>query len=88
MNHFEAYKTADMYAVGLIIWEIAWRCSANSEPVNPFELPYFDRVSRDPSVEEMKQCVCTRKLRPTIPEFWRTDQVFLLLSTFRYKSMR
>lgn len=26
VNHFEAYKTADMYSMGLIIWEIMWRC--------------------------------------------------------------
>ena len=25
--HFEAYKQADMYAFGLVLWEIARRCS-------------------------------------------------------------
>lgn len=74
VSHFEAYKTADMYAVGLIIWEIAWRCGCD-ESVQPFELPYFDCVGRDPTIEEMIQCVCIRKRRPIIQECWLSDKV-------------
>lgn len=29
--HFEAYKQADMYAFGLVLWEIARRCSIGGE---------------------------------------------------------
>ena len=31
--HFEAYKQADMYAFGLVLWEIARRCSIGGECV-------------------------------------------------------
>ena len=27
MNHFESFKRADVYSLGLIFWEIARRCS-------------------------------------------------------------
>ncbi|VDK71075.1 unnamed protein product [Litomosoides sigmodontis] len=74
INHFEAYKTADMYAVGLIIWEIMWRCG-NHEKTRPFELPYFDCVGRDPTMDEMKLCVCVQKRRPTIQEHWIGDKI-------------
>ncbi|KAM3723607.1 Activin receptor type-1C [Dirofilaria immitis] len=73
-SHFEAYKTADMYAIGLIVWEIMWRCG-NQEKVRPFELPYFDCVGRDPTMEEMKLCVCVQKRRPIVQEHWVNDRV-------------
>ena len=27
MNHFESFKRADVYSLGLVLWEIARRCS-------------------------------------------------------------
>jgi len=27
MKHFESFKRADIYALGLVFWEIARRCS-------------------------------------------------------------
>lgn len=30
-NEFEAYKRADMYAFGLVLWEIASRCAGRGE---------------------------------------------------------
>ncbi|VDN02697.1 unnamed protein product [Thelazia callipaeda] len=75
-NSFEAYKTADMYAIGLIIWEIVSRCETDNDgKIKSFELPYSDCISRDPSMEEMRLCVCEQKRRPTIQEWWLTDMV-------------
>nr|CDQ00093.1 BMA-DAF-1, isoform c [Brugia malayi] len=74
INHFETYKTADMYAMGLMIWEIMWRCGSQEES-RSFELPYFDCVGRDPTMEEMKLCVCIQKRRPTVQEHWIDDKV-------------
>lgn len=34
--HFEAYKQADMYAFGLVLWEIARRCSIGGECAKHF----------------------------------------------------
>lgn len=31
MKHFESFKRADIYAIGLVFWEIASRCSMGGE---------------------------------------------------------
>lgn len=31
MKHFESFKRADIYAMGLVFWEIANRCSMGGE---------------------------------------------------------
>lgn len=31
MKHFESFKRADIYAMGLVFWEIASRCSVGGE---------------------------------------------------------
>ena len=31
MNHFESFKRADVYSFGLVLWEIARRCSVGGE---------------------------------------------------------
>lgn len=58
----------DMYACGLVLWELASRCSAQVEPVPPHKLPFDDEVGPNPSLEEMAAVVVGRKLRPTLPE--------------------
>ena len=40
------------------------------------ELPYYEFVSSDPSIEDMKKVVCVQKLRPSIPEEWANQEVF------------
>lgn len=27
MSHLDSFKRADVYSLGLVLWEIAWRCS-------------------------------------------------------------
>lgn len=31
MKHFDSFKCADIYALGLVYWEIARRCNAGGE---------------------------------------------------------
>lgn len=31
MNHFDSFKRADIYAFGLVLWELARRCSIGGE---------------------------------------------------------
>lgn len=40
-----------------------------------YQLPYYDLVQSDPSVEEMKKVVCEQKLRPNIPNRWQSCEV-------------
>ncbi|KAL5005901.1 hypothetical protein ScPMuIL_017059 [Solemya velum] len=70
MNHFESFKRADVYAFGLVLWEIARRCSVGGI-YEDYQLPYFDMVPSDPSVEEMRKVVCVEKHRPALPNRWQ-----------------
>lgn len=40
-----------------------------------FQLPYYDLVPSDPSVEDMRKVVCDQKLRPSIPNQWQSCEV-------------
>ncbi|OWJ99940.1 ACVR1C, partial [Cervus elaphus hippelaphus] len=71
VNIFESFKRADIYSVGLVYWEIARRCSVGGI-VEEYQLPYYDVVPSDPSVEEMRKVVCDQKLRPSIPNQWQS----------------
>uniref|UniRef100_A0A8C2EBS2 TGF-beta receptor type-1 n=1 Tax=Cyprinus carpio TaxID=7962 RepID=A0A8C2EBS2_CYPCA len=58
MKHFESFKRADIYAMGLVFWEIASRCSIGGIHED-YQLPYYDLVQSDPSVEEMRRVAWT-----------------------------
>ncbi|XP_055379390.1 TGF-beta receptor type-1 isoform X1 [Condylostylus longicornis] len=73
-NHFDSYKRADVYAFGLILWEIARRCNMGMI-YDDYQLPYYDVVQPDPSIEEMKKVVCIDKIRPNIPNRWHASDV-------------
>jgi hypothetical protein len=40
-----------------------------------FQLPYFDFVGQDPSIEEMKNVVCDKQIRPSCPNRWQSSEV-------------
>ncbi|KAM7080104.1 activin receptor type-1B isoform 1-T1 [Ciconia maguari] len=71
MKHFDSFKCADIYALGLVYWEIARRCNAGGIH-EEYQLPYYDLVPSDPSIEEMRKVVCDQKLRPNIPNWWQS----------------
>ncbi|XP_063063289.1 TGF-beta receptor type-1b isoform X1 [Engraulis encrasicolus] len=79
MKHFESFKRADIYAMGLVFWEIASRCSIGGIHED-YQLPYHDLVQSDPSVEEMKKVVCEQKLRPNIPNRWQSCEALRLMA--------
>ena len=45
-----------------------------------YQMPYFDQVNSDPSIEEMKVVVCDQKIRPELPQQWDTIEVITLTS--------
>ncbi|XP_075165392.1 TGF-beta receptor type-1-like isoform X2 [Haematobia irritans] len=73
-QHFDSYKRADVYAFGLILWEIARRCNIGMI-YDEYQMPYYDVVQPDPSIEEMKKVVCIDKMRPNIPNRWHASDV-------------
>uniref|UniRef100_A0A8C6A7L4 receptor protein serine/threonine kinase n=1 Tax=Marmota marmota marmota TaxID=9994 RepID=A0A8C6A7L4_MARMA len=75
---FESFKRADIYSVGLVYWEIARRCSVGGI-VEEYQLPYYDMVPSDPSIEEMKKVVCDQKFRPSIPNQWQSCEALRVM---------
>uniref|UniRef100_A0A671YVY5 receptor protein serine/threonine kinase n=1 Tax=Sparus aurata TaxID=8175 RepID=A0A671YVY5_SPAAU len=70
LHSFESFKRADIYALGLVFWELARRCSVRGLNED-FQLPYYDLVPSDPTVEDMRKVVCEQKLRPNVPNQWQ-----------------
>lgn len=44
-----------------------------------YQLPYYDVVPSDPSIEDMRRVVCEQKLRPNIPNQWQSCEVRAVL---------
>ena len=73
VNCFESFKAADIYCVGLVLWEVARRTN-NSDcevPVEECQLPYFDVLPSDPSHQDVYQAVCIKQIRPHQPLRWQ-----------------
>ena len=49
----------------------------SGHPSEDYQLPYFEKVQADPSIEEMKETVCVEKFRPTISKTWDTNEVII-----------
>ncbi|XP_051884182.1 TGF-beta receptor type-1 [Pristis pectinata] len=75
-SHFDSFKYVDVYALGLIFWEIAQRCSAGGV-CTEYQMPYYDLVPLDPSIEDMREVVCEQKLRPSVPDQWHCSEALL-----------
>lgn len=72
MSSFESLRLADMYATGLVLWEMCWRTISNGI-AEEYKLPYHDLVANDPSFEDMRKVVCIDQQRPIIPNRWSSD---------------
>ncbi|KAF3845045.1 hypothetical protein F7725_008208 [Dissostichus mawsoni] len=73
---FDAYKRVDIWAFGLVLWEIARRTYSNGI-VEEYKPPFYDLVPNDPSFEDMRKVVCVEQQRPFIPNRWFSDPVTL-----------
>ncbi|XP_028438272.1 serine/threonine-protein kinase receptor R3 isoform X1 [Perca flavescens] len=65
MDVFESYKQTDIWALGLVFWEISRRTIVNGI-VEEYCPPFFDMVPLDPSFEEMKKVVCVDQHKPSL----------------------
>nr|XP_020450371.1 activin receptor type-1 [Monopterus albus] len=72
MDCFESYKRVDIWALGLVLWEVARRTVSNGI-VEDYKPPFHDVVPSDPSFEDMKKVVCVDQQRPNIPNRWFSD---------------
>ncbi|XP_031421325.1 serine/threonine-protein kinase receptor R3 [Clupea harengus] len=62
---FESYKQTDIWALGLVLWEISRRTVVNGI-VEDYRPPFFDMVPSDPSFEDMRKVVCVDQHRPSL----------------------
>ena len=76
-NIFDCWKRADVYSLGLVYWELARRCLVNQDRPEEYQMPYYQDVNSDPSIEDMKLVVCDRRIRPVIPQTWQQFEVRL-----------
>ncbi|XP_005950411.1 activin receptor type-2A isoform X3 [Haplochromis burtoni] len=75
----DSFLRIDMYAVGLVLWELASRCKAADGPVDEYLLPFEEEAGQHPSLEDMQEVVVYKKLRPTIRECWQKHAGLALL---------
>uniref|UniRef100_A0A8C2U4M4 receptor protein serine/threonine kinase n=1 Tax=Coturnix japonica TaxID=93934 RepID=A0A8C2U4M4_COTJA len=75
---FESYKKTDIWAYGLVLWEITRRTAVNGI-VEEYRPPFFDAVPSDPSFEDMKKVVCIEQRTPTVPNRLFSDPVLRAL---------
>ncbi|TRY92926.1 hypothetical protein DNTS_024362 [Danionella cerebrum] len=78
LSTFESFKRADIYSLSLVFWELARRCSVQGV-YEDFQLPYYDQVQSDPSVEDMRKVVCEQKIRPDIPNQWQSCEALRVM---------
>uniref|UniRef100_A0A8C6TSB1 receptor protein serine/threonine kinase n=1 Tax=Neogobius melanostomus TaxID=47308 RepID=A0A8C6TSB1_9GOBI len=69
---FDAYKRVDIWAFGLVLWEIARRTYSNGI-VEEYKPPFYDQVPNDPSFDDMRKVVCVEQQRPFVPNRWFSD---------------
>jgi len=72
-SDFESFRRADIYSFALVLWELSRRCNIGGI-VEDYQLPYFDMVPDDPTLEEMKKVVVTDAKRPLIPNRWSSNE--------------
>ena len=74
MEQFDAFRRADIYAFGLVLWELATRTRFSpDEQLAKYRLPYEGMVQSDPSIEEMREVVVDRRIRPELDARWNLD---------------
>ncbi|XP_068199560.1 activin receptor type-2B-like isoform X2 [Antennarius striatus] len=66
----DAFLRIDMYAVGLVLWELVSRCKAVDGPVGEYMLPFEEEVGQHPSLEDLQEVVVHKKMRPAFKDLW------------------
>jgi hypothetical protein len=73
-NCIENLKKGDVYSYGLVLWEIARRCTVLGM-VEDVCLPYSSVLQHSPvRRDEIRELVVSRDLRPPVPDQWNRDE--------------
>jgi bone morphogenetic protein receptor type-2 len=68
-----ALTQVDVYALGLVFWEIGTRCHELYQglPTPEYQLPFEAEIGPHPTFEDMQVAVSRNKLRPAFPDMWK-----------------
>ncbi|XP_076014016.1 activin receptor type-2B [Genypterus blacodes] len=66
----DSFLRIDMYALGLVLWELVSRCKAADGPVGEYMLPFEEEVGHHPSLEDLQEVVVDKKMRPVFKDQW------------------
>ena len=79
----DSFLRIDMYACGLVLWELASRCNHLQDdsvpgapvPITPqdYKVPFEEEILH-PTLEQMQDLVVNRKARPVIKELWTSKE--------------
>ncbi|XP_034834615.1 bone morphogenetic protein receptor type-1B isoform X1 [Maniola hyperantus] len=83
VTNFEAFKMADMYSLGLVLWEMCRRCTTGDKAqyVEAYALPYHEYVPSDPSFDDMHAVVVGKGIRPPQPARWKSSATLQALAS-------
>eukprot|EP00117_Sycon_ciliatum_P037559 scpid31989/ scgid28073/ Activin receptor type-1; Activin receptor type I; Serine/threonine-protein kinase receptor R1; TGF-B superfamily receptor type I len=70
---FHAFRCADMYSLGLVLWETVRRCKINDFAFE-YSIPYFDKLPNDPDFHEVRTLIVDEKYRPPLPHHIKADR--------------
>ncbi|GCB61332.1 hypothetical protein scyTo_0012897 [Scyliorhinus torazame] len=79
VNLFDSYRRVDIWAFGLVLWEVARRTVSNGI-VEDYKPPFYDLVPNDPGFDDMKKVICVDQQRPNIPNRWFSDPTLTSLA--------
>ncbi|XP_059612862.1 bone morphogenetic protein receptor type-2 [Phlebotomus argentipes] len=68
-----ALKQIDVYALGLVLWELSTRCQdfyPEGQGTADYRAPYEAEVGKNPTYEQMQVFVSRHKARPLFPPTW------------------
>lgn len=73
----DSFLRIDVYACGLVLWELISRCTGHGGPVDEYRLPFEAELGPHPSHEQMQETIAAKKVRPKLFDEWRTHPVSL-----------
>lgn len=71
----DAFLRIDIYACGLVLWEMVSRCNAHNFISNNYYFPFELELGKNPSLRELNETVVQQKMRPKIHSQWRAHEV-------------
>ncbi|CAF0927353.1 unnamed protein product [Didymodactylos carnosus] len=81
-----AFLQSDVYALGLVLWEIVSRCKDIEDYNDPYQMPYEDQCQLNPSIPDMYTILKkSTSIRPKIHESWyKNSSIKYILTTIEH----